>query len=195
MAQVSTADEEPRLYWRIMQALDASYGWFDSKTITAVVGNRHRKGIERYLAFLADERVLDCRVFERGARVSHRYGVQRKGEAPPLRRAADATLGRRQQALWTTMRILRSFTAQDLAISASVDTLIVPRGTAASYISDLAAAGYVVQAGGGKTVPAPVYRLLPGCNTGPRAPVVLRGRGLFDLNLMREITPSDGRTS
>jgi hypothetical protein len=186
MAHTLTQDDGPLLYWRIMQALDADYGYFTAATLIAISGVKSRRGVDHYLAFLVEEKILRRTPAKSGGPARHRYTIERKGSAPPGSRAANATVARQQQALWTAMRCIRSFTRQELALAASVDTLTVSLSVASTYLQALAGVGYVAKTGGENRTTA-FYRLIPGCNTGPRAPIVLPGRGLYDVNLMREV--------
>lgn len=188
MTKAPDINSGPLLYWRIMRALNAAYGHFHSRTVVDIVGDRHRKGIERYLTFLLAERVVRIRPDSRetGARA---YELLRDGEAPPERRTTGG-LGTRQQLLWTAMRTLKQFSAAELAVAASTDDIVIPRETAASYISDLVKAGYLATIGPATQKPTvPFYRLLASHNSGPRAPIVLRGEAAaYDLNIMSRVS-------
>lgn len=181
----------PALYWRIMRALQTHYGWFTSSTINDIVGNGHRKTVEHYLAFLRAEGVTEVVAEKRqGPIVQLRQRIVRDGEASPSRRSEGAQMGQRQQALWNAMRVLPMFTPAELAFAASTDELPIGLETARSYVRDLRLAGYVAHLGGVS------YRLLPGRNSGPRAPIVLRAKkAAFDLNLMRAVNVTASQTS
>lgn len=190
MAVRASTTSGPLLYWRIMTVLTETYGHFTSATLVALVGDRHRKGIERYCAFLLEERVLTAEASRYGAAITHRYAIARPGDAPPLRMNGD--LGGQQQALWRCIRRLPTFTSHELAVSASTDDRTVPTHTASAYLGALLKAGYVIREPFGRGPRhAPVYRLLPARNTGPRAPMVVRPASVFDLNLMRRVSAAD----
>lgn len=183
MPWLPSHERGPLLIWRVMRALQAHYGSFTSAAVHDIVDAPNRKTVESYLAFLRAEGIVEVLDEARaGPIVQFRQRIVRDGEAPPSRRSEGAQMGQRQQALWTAMRNLRSFTPAELAYAASTAELPIAGDTARSYVRDLRLAGYVANVG------AASYRLLPARNTGPRAPIVLRTeRAAFDLNLMRAV--------
>jgi len=105
-------------------------------------------------------------------------------EAPALRRdgtPAQVT-GLANEQMWRTMAMLGDFTAADLAIAASTDTVPVGRLTARDYCLALHRAGYLVTVDGGVPRRASTYRLLPSRRTGPRAPQIQKTKWVFDPN-------------
>lgn len=103
---------------------------------------------------------------------------------PPLNRSGKPPrqhVG--QQYMWNVLRKGGVWTARDLAAFASTDDVIISRDTATSYLYRLNQAGYII------TVVEPwsnnpgQYRLHPGKNTGPSAPMILRSKMVFDPNL------------
>ncbi len=186
MPRLPSEESGPPLYWRLMRACCRHFGFFTSAAIRDMVGNRDRHTIQFYIDFLRGEGIVRIVGEERqGAMIVHRYALTRDGEAPPARRAAGSGMGTRQQALWIAMRSLGAFSPAELALVASTEQQRILPDTARPFIFDLKAAGYVAPVGEGK------YRLLPARNTGPRAPIVLRGRGVFDLNLMRIVNVNE----
>lgn len=182
-----SAESGPIRYWHVMSALQRAYGTFTSRVLVDIAGDRHRKTIEHYLAYLLEERVIEVCSQRAGNAPSRGYRIVNMGDAPPLRRQPG--LAGRQQALWQAMRSLPAFGSAELAITASTEALVIARETASGYIMDLMRAGYVIEVGeprrGNRTL---CYRLLPAHNTGPRAPVVMRSQGgCFDLNLMKAV--------
>ena len=183
MPRPPDSDRGPPLYWRLMSVLDRHFGSFTSAALTDLAGTGHRHTVEAYLAFLRSEGIVSIVSSNRnGACVEHHYTLARKGEAPPLRRSAGADMGLRQQALWTAMRSLPTFSPAELAMAASTEALTIPADTARSYVFDLKHAGLLHEL-------APrTYRLLPARNSGPRAPIVLREqKAVFDVNTMRTV--------
>lgn len=94
------------------------------------------------------------------------------------------------QAMWTAMRILRTFN-RPLLLQACTE----PRpsdATAKSYIARLAAAGYLrgrePERGIGVRPPT-VFDLVR--DTGPLAPAITRDRRVFDRNLLAPLEPVD----
>lgn len=92
--------------------------------------------------------------------------------------------------MWRTMKLLRSFTASDVAHHAGIEGAPVARATAQTYLRFLDLAGYVVVAqaarAGSGAYPA-VYRLVK--NTGPQAPLVTKQKHVFDANLGQVVWP------
>jgi hypothetical protein len=122
--------------------------------------------------------------------------VDRKASAP-IRRRADFRddRGRRAQQLWTAMRALRSFTASELAVAASTDTVVISARRAREYINDLARAGYVSELGARRLVGQIAHwRLLPNRNSGPLAPAIT-ANGLVDRNLGCPVNLNRSRTA
>lgn len=182
MPQIPSEDRGPPLYWRLMRICWQQFGYFTSTAIRELAGNRHRHTIQLYIEFLRTEGVVRITDETRhGGMVIHRYVIERDGDAPPSRRPSDYAMGSRQQALWTAMRAIGAFSPGELALAASTEQLRIAPETARSFVFDLKKAGYVAELAGAK------YRLLPARNSGPRAPIILRGRGAFDLNLMRSV--------
>lgn len=97
-------------------------------------------------------------------------------EAPRLNAKGEVSrqgCGREQ--MWRTMRILGSFTTQDLAVSATTEECTVNVGSAREFLKYLAKAGYIVQRQRGGA-----WRLVK--NTGPRPPVIQKLPQVFDPN-------------
>lgn len=81
-----------------------------------------------------------------------------------------------REQLWRTMRILGSFTTQDLIVHATTEDCAIKLGSAREYLKYLAKAGYIVQRQRGGP-----WRLVK--NTGPRPPVIQQIPQVFDPNL------------
>ncbi len=103
-------------------------------------------------------------------------------EAPRLNDA----LCRREQ-VWRTMRLLATFTPQELAIAASTDRFPVTASYAAAYCQILRKAAYLITIAPRGRYRQARYRLLAQNDTGPQPPVLHRYRYLFDPNLGRII--------
>jgi hypothetical protein len=108
-------------------------------------------------------------------------------EAPRLRKdGTPCTQGNMREQMWRTMKILPSFTPQDLAIAASLEEAAVSVDDAKDYIKHLCRAGYLIlvrAATGGKGQPQALYRFNKARNSGPKAPMVQRVKSVFDPNL------------
>ncbi len=101
-------------------------------------------------------------------------------EAPMLKRdGRELRDTREREQLWRTMKMLRQFTADDLAIHASTEEHPISKGSAAYYLDALRLAGYIVVAGrcGRRTL----YRLLPS-RAGSKPPLLQHVMQVFDPN-------------
>ena len=98
-------------------------------------------------------------------------------EAPRVRRDGTPIIqGQGRENMWNAMRILRDFTARELAVAASMPTCRVKELTAEDYIKHLHRAGYLRKNGSR-------YMFLPGAYTGPMAPMIQRTKRVWDPNL------------
>ncbi len=135
-----------------------------------------------------------------GGRSAHVYAVvQNRRVAPVVRRASfTGDLGRRQQYLWSAMRILRQFTIAELAYSASTDEVVILQNTARKYVAALEGAGVLVtvrQPAAGKKgqvgAQPGAWRLRKSCDTGPKAPQIFEAKFVFDPNKSRIVGPAE----
>ncbi|WP_051340938.1 hypothetical protein [Azospirillum halopraeferens] len=104
-------------------------------------------------------------------------------------------VGRGQENLWRSMKMLDRFSADDLARAASTPDVRVSAAAAASYAHRLHRAGYLTveqPAARGRRGKA-VYSLDPRMNTGPRAPMVQATDFIFDPNTRRVHGAAEGR--
>lgn len=173
----------PAHYWKIMCGL---------RTFTAADVHGRRNGASRGSVIRYVRACSEAGYCERiGERAS------RKGRPMPLYRMADVRRltaptfhvetdrGRRQQQLWNAVRSLKSFTAKELAITASTDSIPVSLPMACQYCARLAVAGYlwIEQERRPKR-----YRANPARMTGPLAPSFRRNSGAgVDRNLRRAV--------
>jgi hypothetical protein len=111
-------------------------------------------------------------------------------EAPRLTRSGKPVVqGMGNEAMWRSMRIIGEFNGRELAGHASTSGVEVKESTAKTYISALAAAGYLVMVseprsnGIGKGAIQARYRLAPNKYTGPRPPMIQRTKSVYDPNL------------
>lgn len=108
--------------------------------------------------------------------------------APRLRRdGTQAAQGRGQQQMWNVMRspLARDgFTFHDLVLWGSTETIAVSTATAKKYVQHLAGAGYLNLLRQGRPRLPALWRLQPAMNTGPRPPLILTARIVYDQNRM-----------
>lgn len=111
-------------------------------------------------------------------------------EAPQLRKdGTPCTTGLGTEAMWRTLRILGSVTADELAVYASASAPTT-KATAQTYLKWLFKAGYVRRS---NTRP-PHYSLVLTKVTGPRAPQIQRIGQVYDPNTATVVyaqTPED----
>ncbi|WP_027360553.1 hypothetical protein [Desulforegula conservatrix] len=116
-------------------------------------------------------------------------------EAPRVRRdGSSITQGSKRDQMWRTMRILKIFDADELAMAASLEESPVDSEDARSYVFHLHKAGYLqlVQAAkhtGGMSR----YRLIQSMYTGPKAPMIKKVRQVYDPNL-KKVMYQEGRS-
>lgn len=103
-------------------------------------------------------------------------------EAPRVRKdGTPVTQGQGQQHMWNAMRILKTFTAADLAFNSTTDDVTVSPSTAASYCKALSKAGYLVEKPGGR------YMLITARWSGPQPPQIQRTKQVYDPNLHKVV--------
>lgn len=103
--------------------------------------------------------------------------------APRLRRDGTVvTQGAGTQNLWRSMRMLKKFTAIELAAHSTTDTVQVSENTAQSYCSTLFATGFlvVVQKANPQMDRRAIYRLVR--DDGPKPPMIQRIKAVYDPN-------------
>ena len=89
--------------------------------------------------------------------------------------------------MWRTMKMMKSFNARELAITASNEEHSVSEQEAKHYIQYLNKAGYLLliatSTGSGKNRTQARYRFNRVKNTGPRAPMIQRVKQVYDPNI------------
>jgi len=106
-------------------------------------------------------------------------------EAPRVRKdGTQVTMGDGCKNMWEAMRILRIFTARELAVAASLPECLVKEQTAIDYTYHLCRAGYLKKSGNG-------YIFLPAAYTGPLAPQIQRTKRVWDPNQQKVRWRSD----
>lgn len=97
-------------------------------------------------------------------------------DAPRVRKDGTMLPASGRNRMWNAMRVLRVFTAAELASAASLPEAPVAETEAAYYCRWLAQGGYLVQHDDG-------WQFIPAKFTGAKAPQILRVKALFDPNL------------
>jgi hypothetical protein len=159
--------------WHAMKVLSAEYGHYTIRAVTQLAHGANRLNITAWTNWLVAEDVVT-------RPAEGRYVVTVAHACPPAGRMLAGRFGRAQHQMWRAMRSLRSFNVGDLVEAASTDDQPVSREAAGAYCSALEQAGVLAIASGRG------WRLKPGEDTGPRAPVLVGRPGLlvavFDLN-------------
>lgn len=175
-------------YWRVILDLDRSGPWsihdVDMRsrvkargTITDYVKRLVAAGI----AVATGETVVHRNLPTPTYRLTKRPLV-----APNL--TADgrqANTGRGQAQMWNVIRGpvgAEGFTAVDVHLYASTDEVAVSLETAQAYLRHLDRAGYLLCLRKGRGGQHAVFRLKPAMNTGPKPPMLLRTKIVFDRN-------------
>lgn len=110
------------------------------------------------------------------AEVAYRLERDAGYEAPRVR--ADGTEIPRpgRERMWHVMRVLKDWTALDLAVHASLEDQTIAESEAEHYSKVLCRAGYLQRVQPGR------WRLVASRWRGPKPPMVRRDRSLFDPN-------------
>ncbi|MEP0406290.1 hypothetical protein [Roseibium sp.] len=109
--------------------------------------------------------------------------IKRPSATPILNRDGRAgKQGLGQVQLWNAIRAMARFDATELAIAASTDEVSIERQSALAYCRHLEKAGYlqIIRKGSGRV--SRVWRLRPKLNTGPKPPMILRTKMVWDQN-------------
>ncbi len=91
--------------------------------------------------------------------------------------------------MWKALRVLKEFSVRELVHAASVEGAVIAHNEAKTYCSWLVRGGYLIRTESKR------YRFIPGRDTGPRAPQILRIKQLYDTNTGKVVytAPSKGR--
>jgi len=165
-------------YWAAIRQLSAECGAF---TLSDVVNrsNAPKNSVEEYMRRLKAAGYIE-KAGKSGA--ANLFRVLRDSRfTPRVRRDGSEVGGNKQDHMWRAAKMIKSFTPQDLAVSASTDQVTVSEVQARDYCQRLARAGYF------RRVEPNKYAMLPSKNTGPLAPCVQRVKQVFDPNLNRVV--------
>lgn len=95
-------------------------------------------------------------------------------DAPRVRRDGSPVDEPAQEVMWRGMKVLREFSVRDLVAHAHMASVNIRLNTAISYCRWLVRGGYLKASG-------ERFRMI--CDTGPKAPKILRIKQLFDVNM------------
>lgn len=142
--------------------------------------------LKRFLTLLVTAGFVEV-VTERPAiRDARRYRLVKRQLATPVL-TEDGRLGVKgvkQQQMWNVMRRAhQGFTIEELRVSASTDSVVIPFRGAKAYVQRLQKAGAIaVQRRRGGAAGPNTYVLKGSANTGPRAPKIYRTDFMYDPN-------------
>jgi DNA-binding IclR family transcriptional regulator len=179
-------DQESRMrgqdrYWYLMRSFYANSGTFTIDDIWWRT-NANRNSVAEYMRRLEKAGYIQ-RVGHEGKLVV--FTIARDSRwTPRVRRDGTEVCPKRQDHMWRTMKMLKVFSVQDLAVSASTDVVQVSEAHAKDYLKHLCNAGYVRKTGTGK------YALVGSRVTGPLAPYIQRVKQVFDPNLNKVVWSS-----
>lgn len=105
--------------------------------------------------------------------------------APRVRKdGSQVQQGQCNECMWRSMRMLKTFSAQDLVATSMESGSPVKLITAQFYLSYLHKAGYIV-----RVQDSEQYRLLPSKITGPKPPQIQRIKQVYDPNINQVVWP------
>lgn len=178
--QIEPAPGPDRFWQAVRDVADAS-GVFEVKDVSDTL-NGSRSTFADYFRRL----VLAGYVKSAGMSASRavQYQVVRPERfAPRLdKNGKPARAALVQDHMWRAMKMVKRWSARDLCRHASRDEVVIAYHSAQTYVKLLRDAGYLhVWREAAPSIEA-IYSLKPDMETGPRAPTVLSGRMVFDLN-------------
>ena len=171
-------------YWQAMKDRK------DAFTVSDIVGATQgdRSTVAGYVRSLVKAGYLEL-LFEQphshGGTPAKVFKIARKSYyAPKVRRDGSEVPPTANDHLWRSMKMIKTFTAEELAYAAETPTVSVSVETARDYCKHLKAAGYMNEIKPGKTTGGrATFRFLNTKNTGPLAPEIQRVKQVFDPNL------------
>ena len=152
---------------------------------------QHNSSVVRYLTCLeAAGLVARGDTHPRTGEVDYKLVKDTGPVTPLLRRDGSPVPLQKTDAMWVAMRMLKEFTPQELAISASVEGCIISCNYANNYCRWLRRTGYLIRLGGRSDT---AYRFVK--FTGPKGPKMRRPAHIFDPNTGEVIPLTGGRAS
>lgn len=111
-------------------------------------------------------------------------------EAPRVRRDGSLLPDTAQERMWRAMKVLRTFSVQDLVVHAALPGAPIAPGAAKSYCQWLARGNYLTRLG---RAAGDVQRYRFVRDTGAKAPQILRVKQLYDCNLGAVVACEDAQ--
>lgn len=164
-------------YWSVMRELGADGAAFGVRDVFQRCEAADRSSIRTFLRRLQLGGYVE-------ARSPGLFALLRRPVMTP-RLTGDGAVsgaGRGQELMWWAMQSMPSFTAEQLAITASIEECMIAAGSSKSYCQKLKTAGYLTEVEAGRPHHPAVYRLKPAMNTGDKPPLILRTKLVYDQN-------------
>lgn len=165
--------------WRMLLDLDAKGPW--SNGDAARETNMNRGTLSEFLGRLRKAEIsiqVDERPHRRGGPAIALYRLARRPvEVPLVSRDGDLLPEPMIQVLWRTIKMLKSFSLDDLVAAASTADRVINRNSTSSYVNELARVGILAKAG---HFHCRQFRLIK--NVGALAPKILTAKVVFDPN-------------
>ncbi|CAM5764618.1 hypothetical protein [Bosea minatitlanensis] len=181
----------PAHYWKVMRQL----GFFTAADVHGRSNGASRGSVIRYVRACAEagycESIGERRSQKGRPMPLYKMVETRRLTAPTFHVESDR--GRRQQQLWNAAKALKSFTAKELAITASTDSVAVSLAMSCQYCTRLASAGYlwIEQERQPRR-----YRINPARISGPLAPSFHRNSSVgIDRNLRQPVNLNESERS
>ncbi|WP_048646574.1 hypothetical protein [Nitratireductor soli] len=178
-------------FWRCIRVLGRADASFTASAIRAMSDEPHRGTVATYLRRLCRAGILRPEGSAKNAFTERRevsFVLVRDQEAPPVV-TNDGRIGSRQvscqQAMWNVVRgpLTRGgFTSDDLVTYGSTEEKPIARATAKRFVQALRQGNYLIKLDPGGPGKLAVWRLRPSMNTGPKPPMVLTAKLVYDQN-------------
>lgn len=176
--------------WRMLLDLDERGPWSNGDAARAT--NLNRGTLSEWLGRLRKGGF----VRQEGERPPRRGGpaialyrlTRRPVEAPRVSRDGEVLPEPQIQVLWRIIKMLKSFSLDDLVLAASTAERAINRNTVASYVNELARVGILAKSG---PLHRRHFRLVR--NVGALAPKILSAKIVFDPNSRSVIGEADTR--
>ncbi len=110
-------------------------------------------------------------------------------DAPRITRSGKLMAPTARERMWSTLRILKECSIEELVAAASEGSTPIDRNDAGDYLKHLTLAGYTRVTLKGAPYRGARYKLIPVRDSGPQAPMVQRIKQVYDPNLRRVVWP------
>jgi len=183
------ADNSRESVWRVIRALRTQFTIFDLRYHTALGIDTIRDYVNGLVrsGYLKQDGTRE----NLGRHAKLYTLINDTGSiAPRVRRdGSKVTIGRGNQLMWRTMKVLKTFNLRQLAVTASTPETVIKESTAKKYCQALRLAGYLRMeqaASGGQQA---IYRVVEKQYSGPKSPVIQHIKQIFDPNTGTVVWP------